>query len=192
MRPWKLKALMSRQTLRNARSAGVTLLELLTVIVVIAILVTMLVPVLSNMIARMERSRCTANLRTLFVATELYVQDHRQWPQISTQSLGTTGSDQYARDWIAVLTPYKVSEESWHCPTVQKAMTQAAQPKQPSLKRIDYYPTPFDDKEITPHRWSTQPWFIERGAVHGRGNLIIFTDGSIKSLDDMLTQIKKK
>lgn len=181
---------MSRKTLSNARSAGVTLLELLTVIVVIAILFTMLLSVGSNMMARMESARCMTNLRALYVATELYVQDHRQWPQISTQSITVAGSDQYARDWIAVLTPYKVSEETWHCPTVQKTMTQGEQAKQPSLKRIDYYPTTFDDKEITPHRWATQPWFIERGAVHGRGNLIIFTDGSIKSLDDMLTKIK--
>src|ERR1700730_521281 len=35
---------------------------------------------------------------------------------------------------------------------------------------------------MTPHEWPTQPWFIETGDVHGTGNLIVFTDGSISDL----------
>jgi hypothetical protein len=53
---------------------------------------------------------------------------------------------------------------------------------QPENARIDYIPMPFDDKPETPHRWPTAPWFAETGDVHGNGNLIIFTDGSISDL----------
>lgn len=183
---------MSHNAPRNARSAGVTLLELLTVIVVISILAVMLTPGISHMIERMDRSRCTSNLRDLYLAAELYIQDHHQWPQISTETIEAQDSDQYARDWMAALAPYKVTDATWHCPTIQKAEAQNSQLGPPTLKRIDYFATPFDDKEITPRRWSTQPWFIERGAVHGCANLIIFTDGSIKSLDDLLTTVVKQ
>ena len=67
----------------------------------------------------------------------------------------------------------------------------APDPAKPK-ERIDYYPTPFDNKEITPHRWAEQPWFIERGAVHGAGNLMIFPDGSVKTLDEFMAKVKKK
>ena len=179
---------------RYARSAGVTLLELLTVIVVIAILATMLLPAIANMTSRMERSKCTMNLRAVYLGAEFYLQDRKEWPQIDPALSGRPDSDEYARRWMAALEPYKVSKESWHCPTVEKAMTASKDTSKEAnagtgdkkLERIDYFPTPFDSKELTPHRWSTQPWFIERGAVHGEGNLMIFPDGSIKTLDDIM------
>lgn len=175
---------------RHARSAGVTLLELLTVLVVIAILATMLLPVVSNMASRMERAKCTMNLRAVYLGAEFYLQDRKQWPQIDPSLSGKADSDEYARLWIAALMPYKVSRESWHCPAVEKVAMAAADPDKTPEERIDYFPTPFDAKEITPHRWSGQPWFIERGAVHGEGNLMIFPDGSIKTLDEIMLSKK--
>ena len=35
---------------------------------------------------------------------------------------------------------------------------------------------------------SRQPWFIETGDVHGNGNLIIFTDGSIAETNNVLSK----
>ena len=52
----------------------------------------------------------------------------------------------------------------------------------PENARIDYMPMPFDDKPTTPHQWPRQPWFVEVGDMHGNGNLIIFTDGSVSDL----------
>ena len=130
---------------------------------------------------------------SVYLGAEFYLQDHKQWPQIDPRLLLDKESDEYARLWMAALKPYKVSKESWHCPTVQKAMGgDAADPAKKPKERIDYFPTPFDSKEITPHRWSEQPWFIERGAVHGEGNLMIFPDGSIKTLDEIVYKQKKK
>lgn len=48
--------------------------------------------------------------------------------------------------------------------------------------RIGYTPMSFDDKPTTPHQWAGQPWFVENGDVHVNGQLIIFTDGSVKDL----------
>ena len=163
-------------------------------IVVIAILAAMLLPAISGIAARMERAKCTANLRGLYVAAECYLQDHHQWPQIDANLVAQADSDEYARQWMAALEPYKISKENWHCPTVQKIL--AAQPSTDSSgtpkERIDYMATPFDDKEVTPHLWVTQPWFVERGAVHGdSGNLMIFSDGSVKALFEYLPALKK-
>jgi len=182
---------MNRKSSRHARSAGVTLLELMTVVVIIAILATMLMPVIANVIARMERARCTMNLKGLYVGAEGYLQEHLQWPQISTVSMKTQGSDEYAVLWMEALKPYKISEESWHCPTVQKIVAPTEAASKVKQKRIDYLPCPFDEKQITPHRWSGQPWFIERGAVHDEGNLIIFSDGSIRAITEMTMKAGK-
>jgi hypothetical protein len=48
--------------------------------------------------------------------------------------------------------------------------------------RVDYYATPFDASPRTPYRWSTQPWFIEKGSPHPGGNLIIYEDGAVLTL----------
>ena len=168
-----------------------TLLELLTVIVVIGILVAMLLPAVASMASRMDRAKCTMNLRALYIGTEFYLQDRKQWPQIDPKLSGDTESDEYARQWMAALEPYKVSKESWHCPTVQKAIGGKKDGDKKPKERIDYFPTPFDSKEITPHRWTGQPWFIERGAMHGDGNLMIFPDGSIKTIGEVISKVKK-
>lgn len=182
---------MKRTLPRYARSAGVTLLELLTVMVVIAILAAMLLPAISNMASRVDRAKCTMNLKAVYIGTEFYLQDRKQWPQIDPKLAGSESAE-YARLWITALQPYKVSKESWHCPSVQKTILENSHdPAKPSDERIDYFPTPFDNKEITPHRWAEQPWFIERGAVHGEGNLMIFPDGSIKTLDEVMARVKK-
>ena len=52
----------------------------------------------------------------------------------------------------------------------------------PENARADYFAMPFDNKPTTPHQWPRQPWFVETADVHGNGNLIIFTDGSISDL----------
>jgi hypothetical protein len=50
--------------------------------------------------------------------------------------------------------------------------------------RVDYLAMPFDANRATPFKWSTHPWFVERGNVHGNGNLIIFTNGAIRESND--------
>jgi hypothetical protein len=48
--------------------------------------------------------------------------------------------------------------------------------------RIDYISTNFDDQPNTPYRWRAQPWFAEKGAVHGEGPLLIGSDGNVHEL----------
>ena len=45
---------------------------------------------------------------------------------------------------------------------------------------------PFDNKPRTPYRWGRMPWFVERADFHGQGQLIIFTDGSVQELKNVV------
>ena len=56
----------------------------------------------------------------------------------------------------------------------------------PNNIRLDYTPMPFDANPRTPYRWPLQPWFIEKNSVHGNGNLIMFTNGSIREALDLI------
>jgi prepilin-type N-terminal cleavage/methylation domain-containing protein len=160
------------------RSVAFTLLELLIVIVVIGILATLLIPVISTMKSRAQRAQCMANLRSLYVAANLYVQQNGSWPQISMAIESDSSERDYANAWISALAPFGPSQKTWICPTIQELLGN------PDLSdsqnaRVDYIAMTFDDKPTTPHQWPRHPWFIEPQDVHGNGNLIIFTDGSI-------------
>jgi type II secretory pathway pseudopilin PulG len=162
------------------RRAAFTVLEVFVVIVIITILATLLIPVWSTMRARAQRVQCSANLHSLYVAANLFVQQNNSWPQIR---LGSSDSAQidYANAWIGALEPFGVTRKLWICPTIQTLMENPDYTK-PENARLDYMPMPFDDKPTTSHQWPRQPWFVETGDVHGNGNLIVFTDGSISDL----------
>ena len=159
---------------------GFTLLELLVVLVIVGILVTLSIPVISGVRARAQRAQCAANLRSLYVATESFIQQNGSWPQISVSD-SDSGEQEYAAAWIATLKPFGPTQQTWICPTIQNLL-QNPDLSRPENMRVDYVATTFDDKPTTPHQWPRQPWFAEGGDVHGNGNLIIFTDGSISDL----------
>ena len=167
-------------------SHGVTLLELVTVILIIAILATMLLPVYAQIVQRTQKASCISNLRALHVAANLYVQEHRQWPQIAVKQ---ADPKDVATAWINALAPYGLSQVNWICPTVQRLL------QNPDLTdhdntRIDYIATPFDSKPQTPYQWANQPWFIEAADAHGNGNLILFPNGRVQELGDFKQMIK--
>jgi len=161
-------------------SVGFTLLELLVVLVIIGILVTLALPVISGVRARAQRAQCAANLRSLYVATESYIQQNGSWPQIQISDSDSDEQD-YANGWISALQPFGPTQKTWICPTIQELLQNPDLSKSENT-RVDYVASTFDDKPMTPHQWPRQPWFAEVGDVHGNGNLIIFTDGSISDL----------
>ena len=179
----------SRQS-KLARSGGFTLLELLTVITIILILAMMLLPAVDGIRSRAERVACTANLHSLFIAANAYVQQNGYWPQIPGALVKTDSTDHaYSTAWINALTPFNITKKVWVCPTVQRLMGNPDL-EQLTNQRIDYLATPFDPKPQTPYKWSLQPWFVERGAMHGTGNLMIFGDGSVKASNDVANELQ--
>jgi prepilin-type N-terminal cleavage/methylation domain-containing protein len=160
------------------KERGFTLLELMTALVVVAILVTLLIPAVEGLRGKADRAGCMGNLRGLFAAGNAYMQDKQEWPQVPTSQIREPS---YALAWIKAFEPYKLGRKNWVCPSIQRQM------KNPDIyddksARVDYTATPFDTNSRSPFLWPTHPWFIERGDMHGDGNLILFTNGSIKSL----------
>jgi type II secretory pathway pseudopilin PulG len=161
--------------------AALTLLEVTVVIMVIAILAVLTLPVISKFRARAQRVQCAANLRSLYIAADLHLQQNQSWPQIRLGGEGESDWQDYATGWIAALAPFGVERKTWICPTMQ---AEAGDPDymNPENARVDYLAMPFDDKPTTPHQWPTMLWFAETGDVHGNGNLMVLADGSIRDL----------
>ena len=164
------------------------MLELMTVALVIGILLVLLLPVYDQVQRRLEKTNCIANLRSLHVGADLYLQEHRSWPQIATDGVEP---NIVAKNWIAALQPYGLSQINWLCPTVQKEL-QNPDMSDPENTRIDYASTPFDTKPQTPYQWKNQPWFVESSDVHGNGNLILFPDGHVQEMGDFKALLKSQ
>ena len=172
---------------RGSNARGFTLLELLIAIAIVAILGGLLLAVFSRLRQRAERVQCVGNLKNLYIGTELYIQQNGNWPQIETLANKDKNSEEKAVLWINALEPFSVPQKTWICPSIQNFLGNPDY-TQPENARIDYGMTAFDDKPTSPHQWPRQPWFMERGDVHGNGNLIIFADGSIS---DVKTEVGK-
>ena len=166
------------------KDGALTVLELLIVIVIIAVLATLLTAGFSALRARSQRVQCTANLRNLYIAAEAHLQQNGSWPQIFISADSNSPEQDYANAWIAALKPFGPSAKTWICPTIQESIGDPDYTN-PSDIRVDYIATPFDDKPMTPHAWSQQPWFAEVADVHGNGQLVVLTDGSIKSTKEL-------
>lgn len=157
----------------------------MTVIIILVILGTMLYPATRGVVAKVEAARCAANLRNLHIGVSSYLSDHdRIWPQIST-ALSQTDPEKYAAAWVDALDNYGVSPETWICPTIQKILGSPGYLGEDA--RVDYIANQYIPKMNAPYTYPTDPWFLETGNAHGRGNLIIFADGSIKPLSDVTT-----
>lgn len=164
----------------SARFRAFTLIELLTVIAIIAILVTLLMPAVGGIRERLNRTKCSANLRGLYQAANAYVQDKGMWPQISSGLLKKKDHS-FDRAWIEALKGYQIDKVNWICPTLHEKLGTPDYKKE-GEERIDYIGMPFDNKKLTPYKWPKQPWFVERMDSHGNGQLVILTDGSIHDL----------
>lgn len=164
-------------------ASAFTVLELMTVIVIIAILSAIVLGVVGWLRHRAKRVQCMTNLRQLHVAAEIYIQQNGGWPQI--RRVAYPDPTDFANAWIDALGSSGPVRSTWICPSMQE-MLQNPDYSERENARIDYVPMPFDDKPTTAHQWQTQPWFVEVGDVHGSGNLMIFTDGSISDLNSVV------
>jgi prepilin-type N-terminal cleavage/methylation domain-containing protein len=117
------------QRTRRISSGGLTLIELIVVIAIIAFLAAMLLPALSRSKEPACMARCLGNLHQIGVAMQLYLQDNRsRYPTISGDSwvsfrLGggdpnPTAAARFGLPWATNrnLWPYTHSRELYHCP----------------------------------------------------------------------------
>jgi prepilin-type N-terminal cleavage/methylation domain-containing protein len=161
---------------------GFTILEILAVISIFGILAALFLIGAERLPQRAEAPRCMANLRSLQVSLASYIQDKGHWPQIPVDQLGNS-EEAFEDWWISELKPYGAIESTWMCPTIKRLVTNKSPNGRP---KVHYTPTMFDKNPLTPYKWSTQPWLIEIGNMHGQGSFICFPDGSIKSMDEVV------
>ena len=157
---------------------------------IIGILIVLIIAAIGMMRSRAQRITCMANLRSLSTAANLHLQEHGSWPQIPVGD-ANTATEEYSEAWITALAQFGPTRKTWICPRIQNLLNNPDY-SSPETARIDYIATPFDDKPTSPHEWPRQPWFVETGDVHGNGNLIIFTDGSISDLNTVVAESQTK
>ncbi len=158
-------------------------MEVTTAIAVICILAVLSFPVFSQVRSRMERVNCTNNLRQLYVGALAYYQQYRRWPQVDPALLKSS-NHAYDEAWIEAYLPFGIPRQTWLCPTIQRGMG-SPDVTQPDNYRVDYIAMPYDSKPLSPAKWPFQPWFAERGNVHGTGNLIVLANGSVTDLQSI-------
>jgi hypothetical protein len=158
-------------------------MEIFTALVVILILVTLMLPAYDTIRARMDKVACSNNLRQLYVAAGAYIQEYNEWPQIDPQ-LMKAANNAYDEAWIEAFMPFGVERGTWICPTIERNLG-GPDYTQKANYRTDYIAMPFDNKRITPFKWATSPWFVERGNVHGNGNLVVQANGAVLELTQM-------
>jgi prepilin-type processing-associated H-X9-DG protein/prepilin-type N-terminal cleavage/methylation domain-containing protein len=88
----------------RARQAAFTLLEILTVIAIIAILVAISVPVVRGMINKGNQAKCVSNLRQLHLALMLYAVENKQ--MLPSPDANVSPDPKSAAHWFRRLEPY--------------------------------------------------------------------------------------
>jgi len=163
-------------------AVGITLIELLAAIALLGVLATLVVINFQPFLQKTSQIRCMSNMRALHPAFSAYIQDVGHWPQPPDYEMEM---DQNYEDWwLTTMDPYVGgAREIWLCPVLKSARLADADGR---LLKMHYIPTQFDANPISPTRWPTQPWLVEVANAHGNGALILFTDGSIKSLNSIL------
>lgn len=107
----------AREATKPRPRRSFTLIELLTVIAVIAILTGLLLPVLASAKRAAYRIQCVNNLRQIGVALTLYVDDHNQYLAFGDSRRPYGATNRREVFWDAKLVPYvKGSTQLFHCP----------------------------------------------------------------------------
>ena len=180
---------------KNAeRRAAFTLLEMMTAIMVVSILIVTGASYYRANLSKFEEPACISNLRGLHGAFSAWLDDHENvWPQLpgdASVEAGGIGTALEHEFWIKTFEPYGLRQKNWTCPTLRRLVKQ----KQTSFNdaQIHYLPTLFDEVPGRARRSPGTPWLMEIADGHGRGNLLIFTDGSVRPFKDLYLEILEK
>ncbi len=165
---------------RTSSKSAFTLIELLIVTTIIAILATISVPLFGFLKGRAQQVSCISHLRIMHGGFMGYMQEHDEiWPQMPP-GLNEADEGKEWEWWYEQLKDYGVSKAHWLCPADVSSPEQTYDVNDNFAS--SYIPTPFDGLPNTAFKWSSQPWVIERGTLHGdkQGPNILMPDGTIR------------
>lgn len=106
----------------HRREAGFTLLELLVVIGLIALLVSLLLPVLAKVRRAANSTVCLSNLRQMGTAWTMYLSEHRGRLPEYVWHTPTAPDVAWRSYWLGILDSYKVSGATLLCPAASEAI----------------------------------------------------------------------
>lgn len=159
---------------------GFTLFELLIVIMLVSALATITFPLFSYLRDKARDAACIGNLRILQLGAATYLLDHDNiWPQMP-ENLGSADEEPMWKWWFEEMRDYGVAKRHWICPS--EVESQEQEHSITGNYYSSYIPTAFEPTPNIAFAWSTQPWFIERGQMHGmnHGPNVAMPDGSVR------------
>lgn len=103
--------------IRVTGTRGFTLIELLTVLAIVMILLSLLMPALLSARRSAIASKCLSNVKQLMAATIMYANDYQKYPDIvpGDPDQPFSGSGGNGR-LVSLLRPYATSPELFLCP----------------------------------------------------------------------------
>jgi len=108
------------------RQSGFSLIELLTVIAIIAILVEILLPVLAQVREKARQSICLSNEKQIAMALNTYTQDYDETLPVYSYGGGTSGYFGYfgtdGPRWADLIFPYVKARHVFDCPDAKVSM----------------------------------------------------------------------
>jgi len=151
----------------------------------IGVISTLFFPSIKMIRSRAERVVCIGNLRSLHASLASRLVDTKQWPQVPP-GISPEGQAQF---WVDALKDYGTDAKVWMCPSRARYESDNGPHSSIGEHPIHYMPGQFGPHASDPYQYPTQPWVMEISGAHGDGNLIIRTDGTVKSLNELLREI---
>ena len=108
---------MTRGSRIVSRSSGFTLVELMTVMGLIALLTSLLLPVVGKVRAAAQSTTCLSNLRQMGTAWTMYTSESRGYLMHYVTRTPATPDAAYGAYWPGVVEQYGVRGESLLCPS---------------------------------------------------------------------------
>lgn len=134
------------------RTRGFTLVELLVVIGIIAVLVSILVPVLAKAREAAAKTKCLSNLRNMQMAHWMYVNEHKGY--LIQAGLGHGGAHSHGEvAWFNTLQKYYQSKLLLRCPSDESAHWEGGTPVPGSANQFrvtSYGINEFLDRDLCP------------------------------------------